>query len=194
MLQASISKNDKKAFWLIGIFSVVVFLAVSVLTKIKLNVDLGFDVHLFAAFNAFVNATIAVLLVAALVAVKNGKYQLHKQIMMAALVLSILFLVSYIAHHLLAGEAKFGDADHDGIVTDAEKAAVGGMRTIYFIILLTHIILAAIILPFILFTAYRALTAEFPLHKKLAKITWPLWFYVAVTGPIVYWMIKPFYS
>lgn len=194
MLQVSITKNDKKAYWLIGIFSVVVFLAVSVLTKIKLNVDLGFDVHLFAAFNAFVNATIAVLLVAALVAVKNGKYLLHKQIMMAALVLSILFLVSYIAHHLLAGEAKFGDADHDGIVSDAEKAAVGGMRTIYFIILITHIILAAIILPFILFTAYRALTAEFPLHKKLAKITWPLWFYVAVTGPIVYWMIKPFYS
>ena len=168
MLQASISKNDKKAYWLIGIFSVVVFLAVSVLTKIKLNVDLGFDVHIFAAFNAFVNATIAVLLVAALVAVKNGKYLLHKQIMMAALVLSILFLVSYIAHHLLAGEAKFGDADRDGIVTDAEKAAVGGIRTIYFIILITHIILAAVILPFILFTAYRALTAEFPLHKKLA--------------------------
>lgn len=194
MLQASISKNDKKAYWLIGIFSVVVFLAVSVLTKIKLNVDLGFDVHIFAAFNAFVNATIAVLLVAALVAVKNAKYQLHKQLMMAALILSVLFLVSYIAHHLLAGEAKFGDADHDGIVTDAEKAAVGAVRTIYFIILITHIILAAIILPFILFTAYRALTAEFPLHKKLAKITWPLWFYVAVTGPIVYWMIKPFYS
>jgi putative membrane protein len=194
MLQASISKNDKKAYWLIGIFSVVVFLAVSVLTKIKLNVDLGFDVHIFAAFNAFVNATIAVLLAAALVAVKNAKYQLHKQLMMAALVLSVLFLVSYIAHHLLAGEAKFGDADHDGIVTDAEKAAVGAVRTIYFIILITHIILAAIILPFILFTAYRALTAEFPLHKKLAKITWPLWFYVAVTGPIVYWMIKPFYS
>lgn len=194
MLQASISKNDKKAYWLIGIFSVVVFLAVSVLTKIKLNVDLGFDVHIFAAFNAFVNATIAVLLVAALVAVKNTKYQLHKQLMMAALVLSVLFLVSYIAHHLLAGEAKFGDADHDGIVTDAEKAAVGAVRIIYFIILITHIILAAIILPFILFTAYRALTAEFPLHKKLAKITWPLWFYVAVTGPIVYWMIKPFYS
>ena len=194
MLQASISKNDKKAYWLIGIFSVIVFLAVSVLTKIKLNVDLGFDVHIFAAFNAFVNATIAVLLVAALVAVKNAKYQLHKQLMMAALILSVLFLVSYIAHHLLAGEAKFGDADHDGIVTDAEKAAVGAVRTIYFIILITHIILAAIILPFILFTAYRALTAEFPLHKKLAKITWPLWFYVAVTGPIVYWMIKPFYS
>lgn len=194
MLKASITKNDQKAYWLIGIFSVVVFLAVSVLTKIKLNVDLGFDVHIFAAFNAFVNATIAVLLVAALVAVKNAKYQLHKQLMMAALILSVLFLVSYIAHHLLAGEAKFGDADHDGIVTDAEKAAVGAVRTIYFIILITHIILAAIILPFILFTAYRALTAEFPLHKKLAKITWPLWFYVAVTGPIVYWMIKPFYS
>jgi putative membrane protein len=193
MLAASISKNDKKAYWLIGIFSVIVFVAVSFLTKFKLNVDLGFDVHLFAAFNAFVNATIAVLLVLALVAVKNGKYLLHKQIMMGALVLSILFLVSYIAHHLLAGEAKFGDTDHDGIVTDLEKAAVGGIRTIYFLILITHIILAGIILPFILFTAYRALTGEFSLHKKLAKITWPLWFYVAVTGPFVYWMIKPYY-
>jgi putative membrane protein len=194
MLQASIQKNDKQAYWLIGIFSVVVFTAVSFLTQFKLKIDLGFDVHLFAAFNAFVNATIAVLLVAALIAVKNNKYQLHKQLMMAALVLSVLFLVSYIAHHLLAGESKFGDADHNGIVSDEEKLAVGGTRTIYLIILSTHIFLAAIILPFILFTAYRALTAEFAVHKKLAKITWPLWLYVAITGPVVYWMIKPFYA
>jgi putative membrane protein len=78
-------------------------------------------------------------------------------------------------------------------VSDEEKLAVGGTRTIYLIILSTHIFLAAIILPFILFTAYRALTAEFAVHKKLAKITWPLWLYVAITGPVVYWMIKPFY-
>jgi len=194
MLAATISKNDKKAYWLIGIFSVVVFIAVSFLTKFKLTVSVGFDVHLFAAFNAFVNASIAVLLVAALVAVKKGKYLLHKQIMLAALGLSVLFLLSYIAHHLLAGEAKYGDVDHNGIVSDLEKAAVGSTRLLYFFILITHIILAGIILPFILFTAYRALTAEFPLHKKLAKITWPLWFYVAVTGPIVYWMIKPYYT
>lgn len=193
MLAATISKNDKKAYWLIGIFSVVVFVAVSFLTKFKLTVDLGFDVHIFAVFNAFVNATIAVLLVVALVVVKNGKYLLHKQIMMGALILSVLFLLSYIAHHLLAGEAKFGDTDHNGLVSDQEKEAVGGIRLFYFFILITHIILAAIILPFILFTAYRALTAEFELHKKWAKITWPLWFYVAITGPIIFWMIKPYY-
>ena len=134
------------------------------------------------------------LLVAALVAVKNGNYQMHKKMMMAALVLSVLFLVSYIAHHLLAGEAKFGDTNHDGILSDAETAAVGSFRTLYLLILSTHIFLAAVILPFILFTAYRALTAEFATHKKLAKITWPLWFYVAVTGPVVYWFIAPYYA
>ena len=194
MLQASISKNDKLAKWLIGIFSVVVFTVVVLLSKFKLDVDLGFDVHIFAKANAVINTIIAVLLVAALVAVKNGNYQMHKKMMMAALVLSVLFLVSYIAHHLLAGEAKFGDMDHDGILNEAEATAVGSFRTLYLVILSTHIFLAAVILPFILFTAYRALTAEFATHKKLAKITWPLWFYVAVTGPVVYWFIAPYYA
>jgi putative membrane protein len=156
-------------------------------------VDLGFDVHIFATANAFINASIAVLLVAALWAVNNNQYALHKKLMLAALVLSVLFLVSYIAHHLLAGEAKFGDSNHDGLVDEQELLAVGNTRLIYFIILITHIFLAAIILPFILFTAYRALTAEYTLHKKLAKITWPLWLYVAITGPVVYWMIHPYY-
>lgn len=193
MLPASLTKNDQKAYWLIGIFSVVVFSVVVLLGKIQLDVQPGFDVHIFATANAFINACIAVLLVAALWAVKTRQYKLHKQLMLAALVLSVIFLVSYIAHHLLAGEAKFGDSNHDGVVSEAELAAVGSTRLIYFIILITHIFLAAIILPFILFTAYRALTAEYAVHKKLAKITWPLWLYVAVTGPIVYWMIHPYY-
>jgi len=194
MLKPVFQKNDRLANWLIGIFSLVVFIVVVILGKFKLEVELGFDVHIFAAINAFVNATIAVVLVAALIAVKNQRYELHKKLMMGALVLSVLFLLSYIAHHLLAGEAKYGDANHDGIVDEAEKLAAGTMRVVYLIILITHIILAAIILPFILFTAYRGLTSEFPAHKKLAKITWPLWFYVAVTGPIVYFMISPYYQ
>ena len=193
MLQASLTKNDNLAKWLIGIFSVVVFLLVVVLGKYKLTLNLGFDVHLFAMFNAFVNSVIAVLLIVALLAVKSGKYLLHKRLMMTALVLSILFLLSYVAHRLLSGEAKFGDINHDGIITDDEKLAVGTIRLVYYAILSTHIFLAAIILPFILFTAYRALTAEFVLHKKLARITWPLWLYVAITGPVVYFMISPYY-
>ena len=194
MLAASISKNDKKANWLIGIFSVVVFTVVVILGKYKLDIHTGFDVHIFAKANAVINSIIAVLLVAALIAVKQQNYLLHKKLMMIALLLSVAFLVSYITHHLLAGEARFGDADHDGLVSDAEKLAVGSVRLIYYIILVSHIFLAAIILPFILFTAYRALTAEYATHKKLAKITWPLWFYVAVTGPLVYWMISPYYQ
>ena len=95
---------------------------------------------------------------------------------------------------LLAGETKFGDSNHDGMVDTSELAAVAGTRIVYFIILFTHIFLAAIILPFILFTAYRALIAEFPAHKKLARYTWPLWFYVAVTGPIIYYFISPYYN
>jgi putative membrane protein len=194
MLQASITKNDKKARLLIYLFSAIVFTAVMVLSRVKLNVNLGVDVHLFAKANAIINSCVAVLLVIALIAVKRKNYQLHKNLMMTAMFLSVLFLVSYICHHLFAGETRFGDVDLDGIVTEAEKAAVGSSRMIYYIILGTHIPLAGIILPFILFSAYRALTGEFDKHKKLVRITWPIWFYVAVTGVLVYWMISPYYG
>jgi len=194
MLAAVIKKNDQKAKWLIGIFSVVVLVAVTFLSKFTLVVDLPFDKHIFALVNALLNATVAVLLVVALIAVKQKNYNAHKNIMLTALLLSVLFLVSYIAHHLFAGETKFGDSDHDGIVNAAEQAVLGNTRGFYFILLATHIILAATSLPFILFTAYRGLTGEFEDHKRKAKRMWPIWFYVAVTGPLVYMMIKPYYN
>lgn len=194
MLTAVWKKNDKKARTLIFIFSGVVFAAIVLLSRIKVNVNLGFDVHLFAKANAIINSIVAILLVAALVAVKAGKYVVHRNIMLAAMVLSILFLISYICHHLFAGETRFGDINHDGLLSASEKAAAGSARIIYYILLGTHIPLAGIILPFILFSAYRALTGEFGKHKKLVRITWPVWFYVAVTGVIVYWMISPYYS
>ena len=179
LIPATMKENDQQAKWLIGIFSFVVFAAVTLLSRFKLHVDLGFNVHIFAAINAVINSIIAVLLVAALLAVKNGQYLLHKKLMMSSLILSVIFLVSYIAHHLLAGETKFG--------------GTGTIKVIYLIILFTHIFLAAIILPFILYTAYRALTGNFPEHKRLAKVTFPLWLYVAITGPVVYFMISPYY-
>jgi putative membrane protein len=194
MLQAVWQKNDKKARVLIFVFSAIVFSAVVLLSRIKLEVNLGFDVHLFALVNAVINSCVALLLVVALVAVKRKQYQLHKKLMMVAMVLSILFLVSYICHHLFAGDTRFGDVNHDGVIDDIEKAAVGSSRMIYYIILGTHIPLAGIILPFILFSAYRALTGEFDKHKKLVRITWPVWFYVAVTGVVVYWLISPYYG
>lgn len=193
MLQAAWQKNDKKARILIFTFSIIVFAAVVALGRVHVQANLGFDVHLFARANAVINSIVAISLIAALVAVKNKKYKVHRGIMLTAMVLSILFLVSYICHHLFAGETRFGDTNHDGILSDAEKAAAGSTRMIYYILLGTHIPLAGIILPFILFTAYRALTGEYGKHKKLARITWPVWFYVAVTGVVVYWMISPYY-
>lgn len=193
MLQAQIQKNDKSARLLIWVVSFVVFAAVVILSRIKLNIDLGFDVHLFALFNAIVNSIVSILLVAGLLAVKSKNYLLHKRIMVSALLLSVLFLVSYICHHLFAGETRFGDVNHDGLISEEEKSAVGSWRTFYYIILGTHIPLAGIILPFILFTAYRGLIAEWPQHKKLARLTWPIWLYVSVTGVLVYIMISRYY-
>jgi len=194
MLEPVLKKNDKLAYTLIGVFSVVVFVVVTFLSKFTLDVELPFDKHIFALINAVINSAVAVLLIAGLIAIKQKNYTLHKSIMLTAMVLSLLFLVTYIAHHLLAGEAKFGDANFDGIVDDAEKAILGNTRPFYLILLGTHIVLAATSLPFILWTAYRALTSDFAAHKALSKKVWPIWFYVAVTGPIVYLMIKQYYN
>jgi len=194
MLQPSLEKNDRKAKILIWTVSIIVFVAVAFLSKYKLIIDLGFNPHLFAKANAIINSVVAFLLLAGLVTIKQKKYSLHKMIMLSAMALSILFLLCYIGHHLLAGETRYGDINHDGLIDDAESLQAGGLRTLYYIILVTHIPLAAIILPFILFAAYRALTGEYEQHKKLTRITWPVWFYVAVTGVIVYYMISPYYS
>jgi putative membrane protein len=194
MLEPVLKKNDKLAYILIGVFSVIVLAVVTFLSKFTLEVELPFDKHIFALINAVINSAVAILLIAGLIAVKQKNYTVHKSIMLTAMVLSLLFLVTYIAHHLLAGEAKFGDANFDGVVDDAEKALLGNTRPFYLILLGTHIVLAATSLPFILFTAYRALTSDFAAHKALSKKVWPIWFYVAVTGPIVYLMIKQYYN
>jgi len=178
-LAPGLQKNDKKAGTLIWIFSFVIFAAIAAMGAIHLKVDLGFDVHIFARINAVINSIVTLLLAAALVAVKSRKLVLHKNLMLLAMLLSVIFLVSYVCHHLFAGDTKYG--------------GVGAIRYFYFFILITHIFLAAIIMPFVLFTAYRALIGEFPRHKKLARITWPIWFYVSMTGVLVYLFISPYY-
>ena len=192
-MMLTIPKNDKKARIVIFSFSLVVFILISALGKYKLNVDLGFDEHIFAKANAVINSIVAVLLLVGLYCAKTGRYITHRSIMLTAMALSVLFLLSYVLHHLFAGEARFGDVNHDGIVSEAEKADAGSIRYFYYVLLSTHILLAGIVLPFILFTAYRALIKENAAHRKLAKITWPVWLYVAVTGPVVYLMISPYY-
>jgi putative membrane protein len=192
-MMLTLTKNDKKARMIIFSFSIVVFILISALGKYKLNVNLGFDEHIFAKVNAVINSIVAVLLLAGLFFARTGRYTTHRNIMLTAMALSVLFLLSYVLHHLFAGEARFGDINHDGIVSEAEKLAAGSVRYFYYVLLSTHILLAGIVLPFILFTAYRALINENAAHRKLAKITWPIWFYVAVTGPVVYLMISAYY-
>jgi putative membrane protein len=179
MLTPVLKKNDKQARVLILTVSFVVFAAVVILSKFKLSLDLGFNVHVFALFNAVINSTVSILLIWAFIAIKNKRYVLHKNLMLGAIILSMLFLVSYIGHHLLAGETKYGGD--------------GPLRYVYYFILATHIPLAAIILPFILFTAYRSLVGDFAQHKKIARYTWPLWLYVSITGVLVYLLISPYY-
>jgi putative membrane protein len=194
MLKPDLAKNDKWARVIIYTVSVIVFLTVVVLSRVTLKINVGFDVHIFAVINAIINSLVAVFLLLGLMAAKQKKFILHKKIMLTAIILSVLFLLSYIAHHLLAGDTKFGDINHDGILSIDEKLQAGNMRFVYLIVLLTHIPLAAIILPFILFTAYRALIGEYDKHKKIVRFTWPIWFYVAISGVIVYWMINPYYN
>ncbi|HET6992570.1 MAG TPA: DUF420 domain-containing protein, partial [Bacteroidia bacterium] len=122
-------KNDRKAGMLIGVFSIVVFAIIVLLGKFHFNnLELGFNVHIFAMISAITNTLVSVLLISALIAVKQKKYLVHKKIMLTAMVLSILFLVSYITHHLLSGDTHFGDTNHDGVVDDAEKLAAGSIR------------------------------------------------------------------
>ena len=108
MLQPVWRRNDSKAKKLIWTFSIFVFVAITALSRVKLEVDLGFDLHLFAKINAILNTCVAILLIAALAAVKARKYEAHKRMMITAMLLSILFLISYICHHLFTGETRFG--------------------------------------------------------------------------------------
>ena len=194
MLQATWQPNDKKAYWLIGVFSAIVFVAVTILDRLTLDVDLGFDPHIFAALSAGVNSAVSVLLIMALYFVKQKNYTAHKNVMLVTMGLSVLFLVFYIAHHLFAGETKFGDTDHDGVLSLLEKEAVGSLRYVYYVIISTHILLAGLVMPFVLLSAYRALIGQFTAHKKLVRYTFPIWLYVAVTGVVVFWMISPYYN
>lgn len=178
----------------IAIVSILIPVAVAVLFVLpKPDMQVGFDVKMMPFFHAVLNSTTAVLLLASLYFIKNGHQKAHKWANLSAVVLSVLFLLSYVTYHFLTDSTKFGDIDHNGIVDAAEKALVGGTRYAYYFLLLTHILLAIVIVPMVLFTLLFAFQGNNPRHRKLARFTWPFWFYVAVTGVVVYIMIQPYY-
>lgn len=144
--------------------------------------------------NAFLNGTCSVLLVFSLLAIKNKKIELHKKLNLTAFIFSTLFLLSYVTAHYFIPDTKYGDIDHDGIMSVAESAAVSYIKPLYIIILLTHIFLAVIVFPMILLSFYFGLTNQQEKHKKLTRFSYPIWLYVTVSGVVVYLMISPFYN
>ena len=178
------------------IVSIVIPIAVAVLFTVKLK-DFGIEVEplsFLPPIYASINGLTALLLVMGVMAIKNGNKKVHERFMTMAIACSVVFLVMYVAYHMTADSTVYGDIDGNKILDTTEKANAGSIRFVYLFILLSHIALSIAIIPLVLITYVRALAARFDKHKKIAKITFPLWLYVAVTGVIVYLMISPYYA
>lgn len=157
--------------------SIAIPLVVAILFRVKVE---GYDFSFLPPIYASINGLTAMLLLVALWAIKNGKKALHERLMKTNIGLSLLFLVMYVAYHMTSHSTAFG--------------GVGAIRIVYYFILITHILLSIAVVPLVLFTFLRAYNEEFARHKKLARITFPIWLYVATTGVIVYVMISPYYA
>ncbi|WP_025740990.1 DUF420 domain-containing protein [Aquimarina pacifica] len=182
MSKSSSSDVEKKYKKWIVTLSIVIPLAVAALFGVNLR-RLGFDVQpltFLPPIYATINGLTAVLLLIALWAIKQKNIVLHKRLMKTAIFCSVLFLLLYIAYHMTSDSTKFGGE--------------GGIQYVYYFILVTHIVLSIAVIPLVLITYVRALAERFDKHKKIARITFPIWLYVAITGVIVYCMISPYYT
>jgi len=144
--------------------------------------------------NAFLNGSCSVLLICSLLAIKKRNFELHKKLNLTAFALSSLFLISYVTAHYFIPDTKYGDIDHNGIMSATESAAVSAIKPVYVIILLSHIFLAIVVLPMVLLSFYYGLTDQREKHKKLTRFSYPIWLYVTVTGVVVYLMVSPYYN
>ncbi|MXV17620.1 DUF420 domain-containing protein [Hufsiella ginkgonis] len=188
--------NDKILFRIVAAISIFVFLVVVILNRKVIPAPAGLPSFTFflPKFNAIINGTCSVLLLLSLYFIRRRNITMHKRINLLTFVLSALFLVSYIGFHYLAPETRYGDLNSDGILSPEEVAEAGNLRYIYYVILVTHIILAAVVLPLVLLSFYRGLQMQVERHKRLVRWTFPIWLYVTVTGVVVYLMISPYYN
>jgi len=185
-----LEKRMNIATWVI---SALVLLLVGLMRRPEFKISTSLDFSFLPPFHSTLNALAAVALIIALYFIKQKNMKAHRNSIYAALGFSALFLLSYVVYHFTNEAVKFGDANFDGVVDEAERLAIGGTRTIYLILLISHVTLAGLILPFILLTFTRAVTEQFERHKKMARWVYPLWLYVAITGPICYLMLRPYY-
>ncbi len=172
------NQPEKKYNKWIVILSVAIPIVVAILFGVKIpNVE---PLTFLPPIYATVNAVTALVLVLAFLAILNGKRKLHEQLMKFAIILSVSFLAMYVAYHMTSDSTKFGGE--------------GFIKYVYYVILILHILMSILVIPFVLITYVRAITSDFERHKKIARITFPLWLFVAVSGVVVYIMISPYYS
>jgi len=188
--------NDKLVIRLITGVSIFVFLVVVMLNRkvIPVTIETPQFVYFLPKLNAMINGACTVLLLLSLYFIKKGNIKVHKRINITTFLLSSLFLVSYIIFHYFAPETRFGDLNRNGTLEPEEIVAAGNVRYVYYVILITHIILAAGVLPLILLSFYRGIQMQVEKHRKLVRYSYPVWLYVTVTGVIVYLMISPYYN
>lgn len=187
--------TDKFIFRFVAAVSIFVFLVVVILNRkiIPAPAVLPPFTYFLPKLNAILNGACSILLLTSLYFIRKGNITVHKRINILTFCLSSLFLVSYIGFHYLAPETRYGDLDGDGQLSASEVAAAGSFRYVYYVILTSHIILAAGVLPLILLSFYRGLQLQVEKHKKLVRWTFPIWLYVTITGVIVYLLISPYY-
>ena len=186
-------EREKTLRVLVWVVSAVVLILVGLMRQYKLPTPEGWDVSFLPAVNALLNGLTAVALLFSLYYIKQREVVKHRNANAVALGLSVVFLLCYVAYHFTTQDVIYGDADGNGVLSEAEAAAVSGIRPWYLVILISHITLAGILLPFILLTTLRALVGKYAAHKRMARFVWPLWLYVAITGPVVYLMLRSYY-
>ncbi len=169
------ARELKRAKTLIYVASAAIPLVVAILFKVEIK---GVDLTFLPPIYATINGLTAVLLIGALVAIKRKNMNLHRSLIRVCLFLSLLFLASYVAYHMTSDSTPYG----------------GDFKTLYLILLISHILLSIAVVPLVLFTYLFAWQGDYERHKKWTKFTWPIWFYVAVSGVVVYLMISPFYA
>ncbi len=183
----------KKLIVVVWVISAAILLLVAIMRQVKIDLPEGVSLHFLPPLHALLNSGAAFALLMAVFSIKGGKVKSHQRWIYLAMTCSLLFLLSYVAYHFTTAETHYGDLDGDGSLNDAERETVGGMRVLYLAVLLSHIVLAAISLPFILLTFVYGFTNQFEKHRKMAKKVFPVWLYVAITGPIVYLLLRPYY-
>jgi putative membrane protein len=190
------NKNDRSVKIVVWITTIVICLAVTLLNKRVFPVPDTFPsfVYKLPMLNAFLNGSCSVLLIFSFMAIKRRNIPLHRRLNLTAFLLSSLFLISYVTAHYFIPDTRYGDVDHNGVLDAAETAAVSGIKPLYLVILLSHILLAVVVFPMVLLSFYYGWTDQREKHKKLTRFSYPVWLYVTITGVVVYLMIAPYYN